>query len=126
MVYDGRVWAPRSQKGLLSHFTGICSCGTGEDFSAMWDVLEYAVFDHNGGSTYEGPLKERRCFTSPLHELAAKMLDLSDLVEHGSSIGHCWATEKGMRLYEFAKDLPWESEEFAPEPDLSRILDEEE
>lgn len=124
---DDRVWIPMNRNGMIGHFTEMCGCGTGGDFDVLWEVLEYAMLDHE--DKVSRPIfGVRGPSNSVAHELAAKVLDRAGLVEHGSSITWCVATSRGRALHSIASGLPVDDDhvDWLPAPDLSRILDEEE
>jgi hypothetical protein len=102
-----QIQIPRTKGGLVWHVTGLCSCGTGDDLTAIIEVLEFTAtdaLDRLHGTS--GPLTERGCITSVGHELAAKVLDSIGLIEHGSSIRGAWITPKGRTVLDLIRILP--------------------
>lgn len=87
-------------KGILGYMTGLCGCGTGEDFDLLWDVLDWC--DNNDDPVVRASVKNG-CYCSPAWELAAKVLDKANLVEHGSGIGWAWTTALGKGLLKWKK-----------------------
>ncbi|TXH59006.1 MAG: hypothetical protein E6Q97_00925 [Desulfurellales bacterium] len=83
---------------LLRKCTGFCSCGTGNDFALLLEVLAWSAVNSDESQRYRKPFGEHGTYCSAGHELAAKVLDLVGLVEHGAGIGWCWATAWGKEV----------------------------
>lgn len=83
---------------LLRKCTSLCSCGTGNDFALLLEVLAWSAVNSDESQRYRKPFGERGTYCSAGHELAGKVLDLVGLVEHGAGIGWCWATAWGKEV----------------------------
>lgn len=88
---------------LMQQCTGLCPCGSGADFELLIEVLEWCALDHESKGR-EGT------YRSAAWELAAKVLDQADLIEHGSGIGWPWLTSWGEEVLEAVEKLKQEPE----------------
>lgn len=78
----------------------LCGCGSEQVPNLLMEVLEWCNLEH-------GPERDKvdqGCYSSPAWELAAKVLDDNNFVEHGTGIGWPWTTVKGKEFLEWAKD----------------------
>ncbi len=87
-------------KDLIMIACQLCSCGSREDFSELFmEVLRFCDCPHTGDIGKEKfPNMPRGCYSSMQHELAAKVLDSYDLINHGTGIGWPWTTDDGKKL----------------------------
>lgn len=84
---------------VLRMALNLCSCGTGEDFTLLEETLRFCALPNDERFRREDEWKDG-LYRSPGHELAGKLLDCYDLIEHGSSIAWAWATPDGHLLLE--------------------------
>lgn len=93
-----------TRKDFLSHITGLCGCGSGKDFKLIEEVFRFCAMD------CEDPQRKEKypkgCYEDVAWELAAKVLDNADLVEHGSGIGWPWLTASGKKALDILNTLP--------------------
>lgn len=80
---------------LIEECTGLCCCGSGLDFALLLEVLEWC----NREDKHD--LKDGGCYRNAGWELAAKVLNAADLIEHGSGIGWPWLTPWGKKVLEW-------------------------
>lgn len=83
-----------SPSEMLRHMTGLCGCGSGEDFNLLWEVLTWC----DSGNARHEPKGNKGMYVDAAHELAAKVLDRAGLIEHGTGIGWPWSTPLGKGL----------------------------
>lgn len=89
---------------LLRQCTGLCSCGSGEDFRLLIDILKWCAVNSDDNQRYQEPYGKRGTYCSAGHELAAKILDDVGLVTHGSGIGWPWITDWGRKVLTWIED----------------------
>lgn len=82
---------------LMQVVTGICSCGSGQDFELLLEVFRFCAMRPKP----EG----KSCYDSPGWELAAKVLDGADVIDHGTGIGWPWLSTEGEQVFAELKKL---------------------
>lgn len=84
----------RELRHILSGNVKFCGCGSDESKWALLKKLLERAEDAKGPSFYE-PLDDIPGYAV---EFMAHALDGWGLLEHGSSIGYCWLTDKGKKV----------------------------
>ena len=82
----------------------LCGCGSGEDFALLKEVLVFTSLtpeERDARNALEG----KGTYLSAGHELAAKVLNRSGWIEHGTGIGWPWITEKGQKVLALIEEL---------------------
>lgn len=94
---DGCSWSSPND-WLWSGILGGCGCGSSEEFGELtFKVLEF----------FSIPIMERTryIYDTPIEEVIAHWLTDKGIIEHGTSIGGSWLTEKGEEVYKSIKSL---------------------
>ena len=83
----------------LYSMCGLCCCGT-QNVAAL--LLQVLVWCNRGNQCDEDreiePFGNRGTYTGVQYELAAKILDSKELLDHGTGIGWPWITDKGREV----------------------------
>ena len=89
---------------LLMEYCNLCTCGTLESNSILLYVLEWCdlSFDEKKDDHILG---EKGLYTNVAFELAGKVLNKEDLVEHGTGMGWPWTTELGKEFLRILKTI---------------------
>lgn len=79
---------------LAMKFLGACACGSPEIL--LNKVGEYLLLlDKDSDKANEGTYEDENLY------LLKCYLDSQDLIEHGTSIGHCWVSQKGREFLKY-------------------------
>lgn len=93
---------------LVEEICGLCGCGTAGKHSVgalLYEVLKWCA---SGDARYVDG--DKGCYRSQAWELAAKVLDKEDLIEHGTGIGWPWVTIRGEQLLALIDEVVPEKE----------------
>lgn len=93
---DGVSWDNPYQ--WLWGFLGGCGCGSADDFAKeAYKLLDFFATTHI----------ERKwsVYDDRFFELMAHWFDEAELIEHGTSVGSSWLSEKGEQIYKQIKEL---------------------
>ena len=77
---------------------GLCTCGSDSVGELLREVLTWCA-QEDRFEDKEG------CYRSREWELAAKLLDSYELIEHGTGIGWPWITDDGRKVLEMFEAL---------------------
>jgi hypothetical protein len=80
-----------SWSDYLQGLCHLCGCGSDAVPNLLLEVLRWCALEHEEKG-------RQGTYRSTEWELAAKVLDSADLVEHGSGIGWPWITPKGKEV----------------------------
>lgn len=79
----------------------LCSCGSDSQWECVLEILVEAEKHTENGF-----------YRDKWFEFAAKVLDDRGLLEHGTTIGFAWLTDRGKLLLEFLREFGTESHDF--------------
>jgi hypothetical protein len=95
---DG-CWYDSPEEYLWVGIMGGCGCGSSDEIAE----LAHEILGHFGKPFDERKLK---IYDKIEYEIIAHWLDSKELIEHGSSVGGSWLTDKGKELLEVLKSAP--------------------
>lgn len=94
------------RKTSLYCLCSLCGCGSYSVAELLFDVLDWCCENSIDKERTREPFGKKGTYCSSAHELAAKVLDKANLIEHGSGIGWPWATDKGREVRDWIKGEP--------------------
>lgn len=94
---DG-VSHPSLEAWLFTGLLGGCGCGSSENFG----TLALAILKHFGTPHGERNLS---VYDKPEYELMAHWFESNGWIEHGTSVGGAWLTDKGKEILDTVNKL---------------------
>lgn len=91
---DGVSWQD-PESWFFCGILGGCVCGSGNLEGRAIKVLELFATPHED--------RKWSVYDEPADEILAQWMDSKELLEHGTSIGGSWLTEKGEEIYKVLK-----------------------
>ena len=78
----------------LAGIIGLCGCGSHDELAKKtWVIFKAIVTEQEN--------KYELIYENELNEFIAHMLNHKELLEHGTSVGGSWVTEKGQKVYDW-------------------------
>lgn len=96
--FVGEICSCRDAPSAVQCICNLCGCGSDGPGELLIEVLVWCALPSDAKGN-EGT------YRSAAWELAAKVLDAADLVEHGTGIGWPWITEKGKAFLAWARAI---------------------
>jgi len=103
-VREDPVYGDKLKQREIRHIlddVGFCGCGSSDKYEILKGLLERAVV----GGRFDEPLGD--AFSGRAVEFIADVMSSShwDLLDHGTSLGGSWLTERGKVLLQFFQDF---------------------